>query len=114
MPILLIVAGVATGTVLFFAMFKLLAAPTVANRSLWSGAVVGAVGFELLKQLSTWLLATTAQQPAFQAFGIALILLVWISYFSRVLLYAASWAAAVDDPSAAGDRPADAVPERTT
>jgi membrane protein len=114
MPILLVVAGIATGTVLFFAMFKLLAAPTVANRALWSGAVVGAVGFELLKQLSTWLLATTTQQPAFQAFGIALILLVWIYYFSRVLLYAASWAAAVDDPSMAADRPADAVPERTT
>jgi membrane protein len=113
MPILLVAAGVGTGTVLFFAMFKLLAAPTVANRALWSGAVVGAVGFELLKQLSTWLLATTAQQPAFQAFGIALILLVWIYYFSRVLLYAASWAAAVDDRSTAGDRPADAVPERT-
>jgi membrane protein len=93
MPVLLVAAGVATGTVLFFAMFKLLAAPTVADRALWSGALVGALGFELLKQASTWLLGVTAQQPAFQAFGIALILLVWISYFSRVLLYAASWAA---------------------
>lgn len=93
MPILLVAAGIATGTILFFAMFKLLAAPAVADRALWSGALVGAVGFELLKQASTWLLATTTQQPAFQAFGIALILLVWIYYFSRVLLFAASWAA---------------------
>jgi membrane protein len=93
MPGLLIAAGVLTGTVLFFAMFKLLAAPAVANRALWSGAFVGALCFELLKQVSTWLLGTTAQQPAFQAFGIALILLVWIYYFSRVLLFAASWAA---------------------
>jgi membrane protein len=54
---------------------------------------VGALGFELLKQASTWLLAATTRQPAFQAFGIALILLVWIYYFSRVLLFAASWAA---------------------
>jgi membrane protein len=92
-PFLLVIAGVATGTVLFFAMFKLLAAPDVADRALWSGAVVGALGFEVLKQASTWLLGTTAQQPAFQAFGIALILLVWIYYFSRVLMYAASWAA---------------------
>jgi membrane protein len=93
MPPLLVAAGVATGTVLFFAMFKLLAAPTVADRALWSGAFVGAVGFELLKLASTWMLGVTAQQPAFQAFGIALILLVWIHYFSRVLLFAASWAA---------------------
>jgi membrane protein len=94
MPALLVAAGVATGTVLFFAMFKLLAAPVQANRTLWSGALVGAVGFELLKQASTWLLGMTAQRPAFQAFGVALILLVWIYYFSRVLLFAASWAAA--------------------
>ena len=100
MPILLVVAGVATGAVLFFAIFKVLAAPAVTNRALWSGALVGALGFELLKQASTWLLGTTAHQPAFQAFGIALILLVWIYYFSRVLMYAASWAAT-------------AVPERT-
>jgi membrane protein len=101
MPVLLVMAGIATGTVLFFAMFKVLAAPPVAGRALWSGALVGAFGFELLKQASTWLLGATAQQPAFQAFGIALILLVWIYYFSRVLMYAASWAAT-------------AVPERTT
>ena len=36
--------------------------------------------------------ASTKGQPAFQAFGIALILLVWINYFSRVVLYAAAWA----------------------
>lgn len=53
-----------------------------------------AVGFELLKQASTWLLGMTARRPAFQAFGIALILLVWIYDFSRALLFAASWAAA--------------------
>ena len=34
----------------------------------------------------------TQGSPAFQAFGIALILLVWINYFSRVVLYAAAWA----------------------
>ena len=93
MPILLVAAGIGTGTILFFAMFKFLAAPAVANRALWSGALVGALCFEVLKQASTWLLGTTAEQPAFQAFGIALILLVWIHYFSRVLLFAASWAA---------------------
>ena len=38
------------------------------------------------------LLASTKGQPAFQAFGIALILVVWINYFSRVTLYAAAYA----------------------
>ncbi len=68
------------------------ATPIVPPRSLWSGALFGAIGFEVLKQLSSLLLSTTEGQPAFQAFGIALILLVWINYFSRVVMYAASWA----------------------
>ena len=84
--------GLAANTVLFFAIFKLLAEPPTPTRSLWSGALLGAVGFEALKQVSGMLLTSTQGQPAFQAFGIALILLVWINYFSRVVLYAAAWA----------------------
>lgn len=84
--------GLLANTVLFWVLFRVLAAPDVPARSLWSGAVLGALGFEILKQLSTLLLSSTAKQPAAQAFGIALVLLVWINYFSRVVLYAASWA----------------------
>jgi membrane protein len=78
--------------VLFFAMFRLLAAPDVPKRAMWSGALLGAVGFEILKQVSGLLIRSTQGQPAFQVFGLALILVVWINYFSRVVLYAASWA----------------------
>jgi membrane protein len=46
----------------------------------------------VLKQLSTFLLAATHRSPAFQAFGIALILVVWINYFARLVMYAAAWA----------------------
>ena len=84
--------GFAANVVLFFAFFKLLARPHIPQRSLWSGALLGGVLFELLKSLSFLLLASTKSSPAFQAFGIALILLVWINYFSRVILYAAAWA----------------------
>jgi membrane protein len=87
-----VLTGIAASAVLFFALFRLLAHPPNPSGSLWYGAVVGAVGFELLKQASRALVAHTAGQPAFQAFGIALILLVLINYFSRVILYAASWA----------------------
>ncbi len=87
-----VVVGVIASTVLFLALFRLLADPHTPRRSLLSGALLGAVGFEILKQLSTVLLKTTQNQPAFQAFGIALVLVVWISYFSRVVLYAAAWA----------------------
>lgn len=95
----LIAVGIAAGAVLFFAMFKVLAVPDLPNRSLWSGAILGAIGFELLKQASKFLLTSTANQPAFQSFGIALILLVWIYYFSRLVMFAAAWAKTAETQS---------------
>jgi len=89
--LLTIVLGLLANAVLFFAMFRLLAAPDLPKRAMWSGAFLGAVGFEILKQLSTLLIRATQSNPAFQVFGLALILLVWINYFSRVILYAAAW-----------------------
>jgi membrane protein len=87
-----VVVGLAGNTLFFFTLFKLLARPPVPNRSLWQGALLGSVAFEVLKQLSTFLLAATHRSPAFQAFGIALILVVWINYFARLVMYAAAWA----------------------
>ncbi|GAA1925554.1 YihY/virulence factor BrkB family protein [Nocardioides hwasunensis] len=92
LAVLAIVLGLAANTLLFFAFFRLLAQPEIPSRSLWQGALLGAVVFELLKQASTFLLKSTANSEAFQAFGIALILLVWINYFSRVVVYAAAFA----------------------
>ena len=50
------------------------------------------MAFEALKAASFLLLASTEGSPAFQVFGVALILLVWINYTSRGTLYAAAWA----------------------
>lgn len=84
-------AVVAT-TVLFVTMFRQLAHPRLPSRALWQGALVGAVAFELLKSAAGLLIEQTKGQPAFQAFGVALILLVWINYFSRLVLLSAAWA----------------------
>jgi membrane protein len=89
---LAVVVGLGANTLLFFTLFSLLARPPTPRRSLWQGAVVGAIGFEILKLGSGLLLTTTRGKPAFQALGVALILLIWINYFSRVVMYAAAWA----------------------
>ena len=89
---LTVVLGLAANVLLFFIMFELLARPNAPRRAVVSGAVLGAIGFELLKRLSFLLLASTKDSEAFQMFGIALILVVWIYYFSRVVMYAAAWA----------------------
>lgn len=101
---LTVAVGLGSSMVLFYAIFRLLAKPDLPSRALWSGALLGSIGFEVLKRLATLLMASTSQQPAFQAFGIALILLVWMYYFSQIILYAAVWAqTAVPSATASAD-----------
>ena len=89
-------------------MFTLLVVePHVPRGALVRGALLGAVGFEVLKSLANLLLAQTRGNPAFQAFGVALILLVWINYFSRLVMYAAAWA--YTSPDALAQRTAEAM-----
>lgn len=90
--VLTVLLGLAANVLLFFTMFELLARPNAPRRAVVKGAVLGAVGFELIKRLSFLLLGSTRESEAFQLFGIALILVVWIYYFSRVVMYAAAWA----------------------
>lgn len=92
LTVLSVLIGGLVGMLLFFVMFKALARPPESDRTLWYGAMVGAIAFEALKWASSYLIGLTKGQPAFQAFGISLILLVWINYFARVVLYAAAWA----------------------
>lgn len=108
---LAIAFGLAANTLLFYAFFRLLASPEIPARSLWSGALLGALAFELLKQVSTLLLKSTVNSDAFQAFGIALILVVWINYFSRVVVLSAAWAHT--SPEARAAREAGLVAEQT-
>jgi membrane protein len=84
--------AIAATTVLFVSIFRFLSRPDVSGRALWQGAVVGALGFEVLKAAAGFLIAQTKGQPAFQAFGVALILVVWINYFSRLVMLSAAWA----------------------
>lgn len=90
--LLTVAIGVGADLLLFFLVFRLLGRTRAPRSALWQGALLGALAFEVLKQLSTLLLQATQGSVAFQAFGIALIVLVWINYFSRIVLYAASFA----------------------
>lgn len=84
--------GILVTTLLFIAMFVLLARPGLPRRALVESAILGAVAFEVLKGLSVYLIQLTHGNPAFRTFGVALILLVWINYTTRVVMFAAAWA----------------------
>ena len=87
------VLAILASTVLLMTMFKVLLVEShVPRRALVRGALLAAVGFEILKLAANLLLAQTEGSPAFQAFGVSLILLVWINYFSRLVMLAAAWA----------------------
>lgn len=88
-----VLLGFAASTLLFLAMFRLLAAPeNIPLRALLHGALLSALGFEILKRLSFLLIGSVASSPAAAVFGTALVLVVWINYFARVTLLGASWA----------------------
>jgi len=84
--------AIAASTVLLLTMFAVLGQPHMPRSSLVWGALIGAIGFEVLKALASFLIGQTKGQPSFQAFGVALVLVVWINYFSRLVMLAASWA----------------------
>jgi membrane protein len=84
--------AIAATTVLFMALYALVPKPQVTRRAMWQGALTGALGFELLKSGAGALIALTMARPAFQVLGVSLILLVWINYFSRLVMLSTSWA----------------------
>lgn len=83
--------GILTSLLLFSLMYRLLGSPPVGWRALLSGAFVGAVGFEVLKLLVVYVIGGVGGS-AFAPLAIAITLVVWINYASRLVLYGASWA----------------------
>jgi len=110
LAVLAVVVSVAINTLVFYVMFSRLATSRLPVRAMWSGALLGGLGMEVLKQASTALIALTKGNPAFTAFGVALVLIVVFNYFSRLALFAACWAYTAPDARAArGDGGPDPV-----
>ena len=84
--------GWGINTVLFFVLFRLVGQVQVPARALWTASAIGGFLFEILKAISLLLFQLARGNPAFQAFGVALVLVLWINYFARVVLYSAAWA----------------------
>ncbi|MFD0316867.1 YihY/virulence factor BrkB family protein [Streptomyces flavalbus] len=63
------------------------------RRRLFVGALVGAVGFELLKLLLSGYMQGVAAKNMYGAFGVPVALLLWINFTSKLVLYCAAWTA---------------------
>jgi membrane protein len=86
-----VLLGLASSTLLFFVIYRLLGDPDLSRQPLLRGALLGATGFEVLKLLVVYVLGALGGS-SFAPLAIAATLMVWINYFSRLVMYGASWA----------------------
>lgn len=99
--------GVMSSTVLFFTMFTLLPTGELPRRSVLKGAFVAALGFEILKLSAGLLIGLATDNPATAVLGVSLVLLVWINYFSRVIMVGAAWSYTSPEARRTRERQAD-------
>ena len=94
---LLAVAGIVLGLVanwlVFLWVIARLPRQPVATRSAVKAAILGAVGFEVLKQVMTIYLSAVTNTPAGAAFGSIIGLLIFVFFISRFILFVTAWAA---------------------
>jgi membrane protein len=98
--------GVVADTALFAILLSRLSGAHQPWRQVRSAALLGALGFELLKLGGTFLVGRTTHNPVYATFGVVVGLLIWINLVSQLLMYVAAWGATQprsDAPSASGE-----------
>ncbi|RFS86293.1 YihY/virulence factor BrkB family protein [Actinomadura spongiicola] len=91
--LLSLACATAFNTVVFLVLFTRLSGTRAPWRRIIRGALFGAVGFEILKQIASLLIARTTENPVYGAFAVLVGLMVWINVVSRFALYVAAWTA---------------------
>ncbi|MEU4284593.1 YihY/virulence factor BrkB family protein [Nocardiopsis dassonvillei] len=90
---LALVIAVGANMVIFVLAFALLSGSGRPTRMMWRGALLGAVGFEVLKAAAAVLLAGTLGNPVYASFAVLVGLLVWINLVMRLVMFSAAWTA---------------------
>ncbi len=78
-------------TVLFAILLSRLSGAGCPWRQVRSGALVAAIGFEVLKLVGTLLIGRTTANPVYATFGVVVGLLVWMNLVARLTVFAAAW-----------------------
>jgi membrane protein len=85
--------SVLADVVVFLIILGWMGRSTQPFRVVLRGALLGAVGFGLLKQLAALILSYTLNNPVYGVFSVVVGLLVWINLSARMILYVAAWTA---------------------
>ncbi|WP_063798079.1 YihY/virulence factor BrkB family protein, partial [Streptomyces sp. 150FB] len=78
------------------------------RRRLVVAALIGSVGFELLKLLLGGYMRSVASKSMYGAFGVPIALLLWINFTAKLLLFCAAWTATRSKAEAADEARAEA------
>ncbi|MFH9606421.1 YihY/virulence factor BrkB family protein [Streptomyces sp. NPDC017448] len=85
--------AVAADFLLLLYLLSLLPGVEPPRRRLMVAALLGAVGFELLKLLLGSYMKGVAGKSMYGAFGVPIALLLWINFTAKLLLFCAAWTA---------------------
>jgi membrane protein len=85
--------SVLADTALMIILLRVVSGVRVPWRDLLQGALVGGVGFSLLKISAAALLPRLTANPLFASFAIVVGLLIWLNLIARLTLLSAAWAA---------------------
>ncbi|UXY29452.1 YihY/virulence factor BrkB family protein [Streptomyces sp. HUAS TT20] len=81
------------------------------RRRLLVAALIGAVGFELLKLLLSGYIQGVATKSMYGAFGVPVALLLWINFTSKLVLFSAAWTATGSEETALTDGTTGGAPD---
>ncbi|MEV5601135.1 YihY/virulence factor BrkB family protein [Streptomyces sp. NPDC052299] len=98
-----LLVGVAADFLLLLYLLTMLPGVEPPRRRLMVAALLGAVGFELLKLLLGSYMRGVASKSMYGAFGVPIALLLWINFTAKLLLFCAAWTATPgkeDEPAA--------------
>jgi membrane protein len=88
-----LVLGIAANWLIFLWVIARLPREDVGLKSAVRAALLGAIGFEVLKQIMTFYLGAISGSPSAAVFGSFLGLLVFVYFASRFVLFVTAWAA---------------------
>ncbi|SDE92034.1 inner membrane protein YhjD [Pseudonocardia oroxyli] len=88
-----VLLGLAANWLVFMWVIARLPRAPVAARSAVRAAIIGAIGFEVLKQVMQIYLSSVTSSPAGAAFGPIIGLMVFAFFMSRFILFVTAWAA---------------------
>ncbi len=89
--LLSLVVVFALDAVIIIGVFRLLSGLRPSTRSLWSGALLGALGLLALQELSGLFVGGATSNPLLASFASLLALLIWLNFSAQVMLFACAY-----------------------